>query len=193
MILALLLAAASARPLAWEGRATVHDGNRTIAIAVRSRVERDGTVISESWPLAEGAPEGLRRMVLQPDGTGTLERRGTVQPLPAEFAREEAAQFAFYQQYRVAAGQCAAQTQTGPGSNVIEVYSPGPVPTAFRCEWNRITNAANWMAGTGKPVRQDFRTIGQWRDAGNSFPKRLLIKRDGKLFFDLRVTRFFVP
>jgi hypothetical protein len=192
-VIAALLAVAGAVPLAWEGRATVHDGNRTIAIIVQSRVERDGTVISESWPVAEGQAKGLRRMVLHPDGSGTLERGGTVQPLPADLAREEAAQFGFYQQYQVAAGQCAAQTQTGPGSNVIEVHSPGPVPTAFRCEWNRVTNAANWVAGSGRPVRQDFRTVGHWRDAGNSFPRRLLIKRDGRLFFDLRLTRFRIP
>ena len=193
MIAALLAAGAGAVPLAWEGRATVYDGNQTVAIAVRTRVERDGTVISDSWPVAEGEGKGLRRIVLRPDGSGTLERGGTVQPLSADFAREEAAQFGFYQQYQVAGGQCAAQAQTGPGSNVIEVHSPGPVPTAFRCEWNRITNAANWVAAPGRPVRQDFRTVGQWLDAGNSFPRRLLIKRGGRPFFDLRVFRFFVP
>ncbi len=190
MIAAFLLAAAGPVEFRWEGEAVVHAGERTLPIGVRTRIESDGKVVSDSWPLGEGRVRGLRRMVLLPDGAGTLTRNGQTTQLEAAFVREELAQFGFYHQLQVATTQCDAQTQTGPGSNVIEVYSPGPVPTAFRCEWNRVTNAANWVAAEGPRVRQDFRLIGRLRSGPASFPRRLLIKRDGKLFFDLRVTRF---
>ena len=192
MIPALLFAAAV--PLAWEGTAVVHSGATTIPITVRTRVEASGRVVSESWPTAIGEAKGLRRFILEPSGEGTIERGGRSEPAPAAFAREEVAQFGFYQQLQVAVIRCGTQKPRGAGSHAIVVHAPGAVPTAFRCRFdNLVTTAANWVAAGDKPVRQDFRMIGYHWESRAVFPRRLIIRRDGKPFFDLTVTRFKSP
>jgi hypothetical protein len=137
--------------------------------------------VSESWPTALGEAKGLRRFALNPEGSGTIERGGKSEAAPADFVREEKAQFGVYQQMQEALRRCAGSEQ---------VTISGAVATSFRCGKGGPTSAANWVAAPGAPVRQDFRMIGWWRDGQAVFPRRLVIKRDGKPFFDLTVTRF---
>lgn len=185
-MIALLLAAAPVTALAWQGRAVVHDGARTILIGVDTRMEADGTVRSASWPTALGREKGLRAFVLAPGGTGTIRIGDKERAAPADFVREEQAQFGFYRQMQLGFAQCRAR----PGER-IEIGAPGPVRTAFRCNARgEPATAANWVAGTGTPVRQDFAMRGWWREGGAVFPRSLVITRDAKPFFDLIVTRF---
>lgn len=183
--LAVALAVASATPLlAWEGRAVVHDGARDIAIAVRSRMEAD-RIVSESWPVGEGEAKGLRRLIMPAQGPATLERSGKVTDMPLAFAVEERAQFAFYRQLQEAARLCAEKPAGTAMSNAFVVHF-----TSFRCLGNEVRTAANWVAAEAPPVRQEFRIIGLWRSGKAVFPRRLEIRRDGRPFFDLQVTRF---
>ncbi len=39
-------------------------------------------------------------------------------------------------------------------------------------------------------MRPEFRIVGLWRSGEAVFPRRLEIRRDGRPFFDLDVTRF---
>lgn len=186
MSVLLSLAAAAALPvLQWEGRGVVHDGTRTIAIAVRSRME-PGRIVSESWPVAEGEAKGLRRLIIPEAGEATLERGGKVTPMPAAFATEERAQFAFYRQLQEAARTCAAQKPEATLSQSFVVDGR----TSFRCRGSEARTAANWVAAAGTPVRQEFRIIGLWRSGTAVFPRWLQLRRGGQPFFDLEVTSF---
>lgn len=130
MSLLLLTAIAATQPLAWEGRAVVHDGSRKIVIGVRSRIEAD-RIVSESWPMTEGEAKGLRRLIIPAMGEATLERSGKVTVMPAAFAVEERAQFAFYGQLQEAARRCAEQ---GKGTAMSEAFTVER--TSFRCRGN---------------------------------------------------------
>ncbi|GLR46321.1 hypothetical protein [Sphingomonas astaxanthinifaciens] len=182
----LLLLAAAVMPLSWQGRAVVHDDRRRIAITVRSRVEASGRVISESWPTAIGEAKGLRRFILEPTGTGTIERGGRREAAPADFVREEQGQFGFYQLMQQAAHQCAWSGARG----IDDIDMGDPLGTHFACDKGFLTSAWNRVDRSGTPIRQQFRMRGWWRDGDAFFPKRLEIRRDGKPFFDLDVTRF---
>lgn len=184
MSLLLLAVTAASQVLAWEGRAVVHDGSRDIVIAVRSRMEAD-RIVSESWPVVEGEAKGLRRLIIPTTGDATLERGGKVTAMPAAFAVEERAQFAFYRQLQDAARQCAQQPK---GTAMSEAFTVER--TSFRCRGNEVRTAANWVAAEGAPVRQEFRVVGLLRSGEAVFPRRLEIKRDGQPFFDMDVTRF---
>lgn len=186
-MIAILLAAASAvTPLQWEGTAVVYDGTEKIPLTVRSRVEADGTVVSRSWPTAVGEAKGLHELVLRPDGSGTMQIGTRTQDAPAALVREEVAQFGFYQQLQEAVRWCDGEAV---GSDTVKAFD-GPVTTSFRCMNRRVTNAVNLVAAEGPPVRQDFRIVGVLRDGKGVFARRLSIKRDGKPFFDLNVSRF---
>ena len=185
MSLLVALAVASAAPvLAWEGRAVVHDGARTIAIGVRSRMEAD-RIDSETWPIVEGETKGVRRLVIPTSGAATLERGGKVVDMPPAFAVEERAQFAFYRQLQEAARRCAEKPPGMAMSDAFVVDS-----TSFRCRGKQLRTAANWVAAEGAPVRQEFRIVGLWRSGEAVFSRRLEIRRDSRPFFDLDVTRF---
>lgn len=185
--MSLLLAAAAILPvLTWEGRAVVHDGNREIAIAVQTRMERD-RIVSESWPQAEGEDKGLRRLIIPAEGDAILERGGKTTRMPPAFAIEERAQFAFYRQLQIAVQQCALLRGRASRSAPVIVIDQR---TAFRCQGGQVQSAANWVLGEGTPIRQEFRIVGLLRSAGSVFPRRLEIRRGGKPFFDLDVTRF---
>lgn len=184
MSLLLLTAVAASHALAWEGRALVHDGSRDIVIGVRSRLEAD-RIVSESWPVAEGEAKGLRRLTIPAVGDATLERGGKVTAMPAAFAVEERAQFAFYRQLQEAARRCAQQPK---GTAMSEAFTVEH--TSFRCRGNEVRTAANWVAAEGAPVRQEFRVVGLLRSGEAVFPRRLEIKRGGRPFFDMDVWRF---
>lgn len=188
-MIATLIAAAAASTLHWQGTAKVYDGDRTIALGVDSRLGLDGQVDSRSWPLAEGRAKGERGMMIAADGqSGSLLRNGQSTPMPADFLREERAQFGFYLQLQQAVRWCDAEPAKGESTRVFE----GPVATSFLCVDRRITNAANWVAAEGTPVRQDFRVAGLHRRDEVVFPRTLVIKRDGKRWFDLNVTSLLV-
>jgi hypothetical protein len=106
--------------------------------------------------------------------------------MPAAFATEERAQFAFYRQLQVAARRCADMPAGAAMSEAFVVDGR----TSFRCRGKEVRTAANWVAAEGTPVRQEFRIVGLWRSDDAVFPRRMEIKRDGQPFFDLVVTSF---
>ncbi|UUR08485.1 hypothetical protein [Sphingomonas glaciei] len=145
-----------------------------------------GKIVSEGWPVAEGEAKGLRRLIITDVDKATLERGGKVTAMPAAFATEERAQFAFYRQLQEAARICAAR----PAGKVMSEAFVVDGRTSFRCRGNEVRTAANWVAAEGAPVRQEFRIVGLGRSNATVFPRRLEIRPDGQPFFDLEVTSF---
>jgi hypothetical protein len=188
VIVAILLAAAATTPaeLSWEASGLVHAGSRTIAIRSRTTLRTDGTLDSASWPTAVGEAKGLRRMLVNAEGSGWLERGAKSEPMPEALLREEGAQFGFYLQLQEAARWCADK---GAGQSTVHTVD-GPAPTAFRCTGGRITRAANWVQADGPPLRQDFRIDGLLRSGGYVFPPLMEIRRDGQPYFEMRTTGF---
>ena len=179
-------AAAGAHSLSWEGTAEVYPPGQVLKIAVRSSIDRDGTVVSESWPVAVGEEKGLRRMTLSSTG-GTIERGGQTQPMPKEMWDEEHAQFGFYQQLQAAAEE--VPRHIAEGVNLFSVA--GAVTTWFRIgQDGQLTGAVNEVpAGSGR-AWQEFRFDGLLRSNGAVFPRQLLMTRNGERYFLLEVTKF---
>jgi hypothetical protein len=189
MISALAAMAAAGSPivaLSWEGTAEVYPPGRTLKIAVRSSIDREGNVLSESWPIELGEAKGIRRMTLSASG-GTMERAGVRQAMPPAIWSEERAQFGFYRQLQVAAAEVAQLAGKGVDTFSVE----GEVKTWFRIgSSGELTGAINEVPTPGGTAWQQFRFDGFWRDDGAVFPKHMEMTRDGRPYFTLDVTRF---
>jgi len=181
------VAAAGAATLSWTGTGEVYPPGSTLQIQVRTRLESDGTVISESWPAALGEAKGLRRMTLRSDG-GTIDRGGKSEPMPSAMYTEELAQFGFYRQLQEAAAQAPAAAKAG--ANTLSVG--GAVRTWFRiADDGSLISAFNDLPGEdGKAIRQTFDFTGWWHDDGAIFPRRMVMKRSGEPYFTLNVESF---
>ncbi|MCL6740487.1 hypothetical protein LZ518_05000 [Sphingomonas sp. RB56-2] len=172
--------------LSWEGKAEVYPPGQVLKIAVRSSIDRDGKVVSESWPVDLGEAKGLRRMTLSSTG-GTIERGGQAQPMPKEMWDEERAQFGFYQQLQVAAEQLPRHL--AEGVNLFSV--PGPVATWFRIGPDgQLSGAVNEVPAEGGRAWQEFRFDGLLNSNGAVFPGQLRMTRNGERYFLLEVTKF---
>lgn len=184
---AALAAAGAVSTLGWTGAGEVYPPGTTLQIRVRTRMESDGTVVSESWPAELGEAKGLRRMTLRGDG-GTIDRGGKSEPMPSAMYTEEQAQFGFYRQLQEAAAQAPAVAKAG--ANTLSI--PGAVRTWFRiAQDGRLISAFNDLPGEdGKPVRQTFDFAGWWQDDGAIFPRRMVMKRSGQPYFTLNVESF---
>lgn len=185
----LATVAASQTPaLHWEGTAEVYPLGRTLKIAVRSHIDRNGNVVSESWPIELGESRGLRRILISAQG-GTMERAGEKQAMPTEIWSEERAQFGFYRQLQEAHSLAFDRARSG----VTTFSVPGEVTTWFRVATDgSLVGAINEVpvGGPGQKAYQTFRFAGFWLDDGAIFPKHLEMTRDGKPFFTLDVTKF---
>ena len=184
--LALLAAAAGTASLNWEGTAEVYPPGQRLQIAVRSSIDPEGNVISESWPVELGEAKGLRRMTLSASG-GTMERGGDKQAMPPDVWNEERAQFGFYRQLQVADGKVAEQIAQGVNSFSVD----GPARTWFRIGHDgRLIGAVNDVPTAAGPVRQEFRFDGLLRSNGAVFPRQMRMTRNGEPYFLLNVSRF---
>lgn len=185
--LASALAAAAMPTLHWEGHAKVFAGDRTIPIAVRTTVFANGDVQSDSWPEDVGEAKGLHRMTIHA-GVGETLVAGKRGPMDAAMLAEEQAQFAIYRQLQEAAALAPSIRTVSANSVSIE----GPARTWFRLGGDGPMSAVNWLpvGEGGAMVRQDFRFAGWWRDGGALFPRRMVLTRDGRPYFELEVTRF---
>ena len=184
--LALLAAAAGPLALSWEGNAEVYPPGRTLQIAVRSSIDGDGNVTSESWPVELGEAKGLRRMTLSATG-GTMERSGEKQPMPADLWAEERAQFGFYRQLQVAASLLPSHIARRVNTFSVD----GDVRTWFRISPDgELIGAVNEVPTAEGRAWQEFRFDGLLRSNGAVFPQRMRITRNGQPFFLLDVTKF---
>ena len=184
---ALLAALAGQQPsLSWEGTAEVYPPGRALKIAVRSSIDADGNVVSDSWPVELGEGKGLRRMTLSANG-GTTERGGEKQPMPADMLAEERAQFGFYRQLQTAASQVPARIAQGVNTFAVE----GEVKTWFRIGSDgQLIGAVNEVPTGAGRAWQEFRFDGLLRSNGAIFPKQMRMTRNGRRYFLLDVTKF---
>jgi len=194
MILLLAVAATALepprRPLSWDGTAEVYPPGKVVRIAVRTRIDDQGNVVSESWPVDVGEAKGMHRMTLDANG-GTTNVGGKEATMPAAMWAEERAQYGFYQQLQLAAARAPKMARRG--ARAFDVG--GRVTTRFRI--NRrgtILGASNSLRGNDKGASspQTFRFDGFWHSHGAIFPRHMEIFRSGQRYFTLDVTRFDV-
>ena len=172
--------------MSCEGTAEVYPPGQVAKIAVRTRIDQEGNVVSESWPVEVGEARGLRRMTIT-DAGGTMERSGEKQPMPTDIWREERAQFGFYRQLQVAASQVPARITQGVNTFSVE----GEVKTWFRIGSNgQLIGAVNEVPTGDGRAWQEFRFDGLLHSNGAVFPRQMRMTRNGQRFFLLDVTRF---
>ena len=175
------------RALSWEGKATIHAGERKIDIRVRTRISKEGHVLSESWPVEQGEA-GIRRMIIDDSG-GWMERGGKREPMPPEMLEHERQQFGFYAQMQKV---LAYERQTSLGPHIVV---EGRVKTKFHLMGDRVINATNQVSSPepgGKPIPQAFYFPGRQSAHGLKWPRRIQIYQHGKLYFDLKIEKFEV-
>lgn len=177
-----------ARPISWEGSATIHAGDQKIKIQVRTRIAANGDVVSESWPVEQGE-QAMRRMTIDQWG-GWIERGGKREPMPKEMLEHERQQFGFYTQLQKAlAWREHLHVLSAPKLTV-----KGPVSTKFTFDFSlRPVNAKNEVSSPepgGKPIRQVFYFGDLQNMDGFEWPRRIHIYQDGKLFFSLTFDKF---
>ena len=175
------------RSLSWEGTATVHAGGRKIEIGVRTRISKEGHVVSESWPLAQGEA-AMRRMIIDDSG-GWMERNGKREAMPPAMLEHERQQFGFYAQLQRA---LAYESPMSLGPNFV---IGGRVKTKFHFMGDRVMNARNRVSSPepgGKPIPQAFYFPGRQIAHGVKWPRHIQIFQHGKLFFDLKIEKLEV-
>lgn len=184
---AAAVAAVTPQSMHWEGSAAVWDGDRKIALTVRTTIGRDGSVRSDSWPTDVGEAKGLHRLEIKGDGA-TMTIGGKSGPAPAALVAEERRQFGFYWQLQQAARWCRAHPR-GTATRTVA----GLVATRFTCRGGQITQASNRLepsAAGAASIAQRFTFSGWWRRAGAIFPRHMMLTRSGRPYFALDVARF---
>ena len=175
------------RAVAWEGKGIVYAGDRKIEIGVRTRISKEGHVVSESWPLAQG--EGAMRRMIIDDRGGWMERGGKREPMPPAMLEHERQQFGFYTQLQKALLRRDLTPVTG-----TKIVVEGLVTTRFSSSYNRIpfraVNRVSSPEAGGKPITQVFVLTGQTTSNGLEWPRKIRIYQQGKLFFDLMIDKF---
>lgn len=175
------------RALSWEGRATIHAADRKIDIAVRTRISKEGHVLSDSWPADQGEA-AMRRMIINDRG-GWIERNGKREPMPPAMLEHERQQYGFYAQLQRA---LAYEPHMSVGPNIV---IGGLVKTRFHFMGKRLMNATNRVSSPeagGKPIPQAFYFPGRQEAHGVNWPRRIQIYQHGKLFFDLNIDKLEV-
>ena len=175
------------RAVAWEGRGTVYAGDRKIEIGVRTRISKEGHVVSESWPTKEGEA-AMRRMIIDDSG-GWIERGGKREPMPPAMLEHERQQYGFYTQLQKALLRRDLSPVTG-----TKIVVEGLVTTRFSSSYNRIPfraiNRVSSSEAGGKPITQVFVLQGQIVSNGLEWPRKIRIYQKGELFFDLAIDKF---
>lgn len=175
------------RAVAWDGKGMVYAGDRKIEIGVRTRISKEGHVVSESWPIEQGEA-AMRRMIIDDSG-GWIERDGKREPMPAAMLEHERQQYGFYNQLQKALLRRDLTPVTG-----TKIVVEGLVTTRFSSSYNRIPfraiNRVSSPEAGGKPITQVFVLTGQTVSNGLEWPRKIRIYQDGKLFFDLEIDKF---
>lgn len=175
------------RAVAWDGKGMVYAGDRKIEIGVRTRISKEGHVVSESWPIEQGEA-AMRRMIIDDNG-GWIERDGKREPMPAAMLEHERQQYGFYNQLQKALLRRDLTPVTG-----TKIVVEGLVTTRFSSSYNRIPfraiNRVSSPEAGGKPITQVFVLTGQTVSNGLEWPRKIRIYQDGKLFFDLEIDKF---
>lgn len=175
------------RSLAWEGKGTVYGGDRKVEIRVRTRISKEGHVVSESWPVEQGEA-AMRRLIIDDSG-GWIERGGKREPMSPPMLEHERQQFGFYTQLQEALARRDLSPVTG-----LKIVVEEPVTTRFSSSYNRIPfraiNRVTSPEAGGKPITQVFVLQGQIVSNGLEWPRKIRIYQHAKLFFDLEIERF---
>ena len=171
------------RAVAWEGKGIVYAGDRKIEIGVRTRISKEGHVVSESWPLAQG--EGAMRRMIIDDRGGWMERDGKREPMPKEMLEHERQQFDFYRSLQsvMAARSRPHEIAIPPAGATFFMFNQDGWPAEAR---NRVVSPEPG----GPPIEQHFFLSGETISNGVGWPRQIRILHNGKPYFTLNIEKF---
>lgn len=171
----------------WRGSATVTTPDRTLDLAVETRVEPFRRARSRSWITAQGEASA-RTLVIEP-GDGWLERGGKREPMPAALVAHERQQYGMYG-YLLWAMQAR-----GEAAASLVLREPGFPEARFQLD-NGWPVAADYRVDppeAGKPsIAERFTFTGMVADGAFRWPKGIAIAQDGRRFFELRIEHLSV-
>ena len=186
-----------ARILEWRGKATVHVGARQIHLAGQWVIEPPDRATVATWEIEKGK-SSTRRLILN-GNEGSMERDGKTAPMPPEMLANERDQFYLYAVVKILlltdpavrlspvriGGEVRGLSVTQPDRNDVQIFfNSAGRPTHLT---TTVVDPA-----TGKRMAEEMQFDGIIESAGVSWPRRILIKQAGALFFELEITEFAV-
>lgn len=184
-----------ARILEWRGRATVYAGARQIRLAGHWITEPPERATVATWEIEKG--EGSMRRLILDGNQGSMERDGKTMPMPPAMLANEREQFYLYGVVKLLLltdpavrlssvrvdGEVRGLAVTQPGRNDVQIFfDRAGRPT-------RLTTTVLDPA-TGTRVAEEMQFEGLIESAGVKWPRRILIRQSGALFFEVEITEF---
>lgn len=169
--------------IGWLGRATVAAGERTLLLAVETRVEPFRRARSTSW-LIEAGPASARTLVIEPHG-GWVEREGIRTPLPPCQVVHERQQFGIY-------GYLLRALRAAPEEAALTLREPGYPDARFRLDGGRPSTAEYRVSAAedgASPIAERLAFSGVIEEDGVRWPRRIAIEQDGRPYFTLDIDR----
>jgi len=183
--------------LRWYGEATVHDGDRQLALGVETRVEPFLRATSETWMLDDKRAT-TRTLEIGPDAGWMVKGRERT-PMPAPMLAHERLQYATYGLMLLvplrAKDVVLRRDPDVDGLRVLHVEHPRAAPSDLFFDKQgrlvRIDNVVPKPDGIGSD-RQRFDFEGQIEANGLVWPRGMRISHDGQPYFELRLATLSV-
>jgi hypothetical protein len=202
-ILALAIRAAgglealqNARVVSWRGRATVREGERTIPIEGRWRLEPHDRATVVAWE--SGQPESSARTMTLNGSIGTLEHDGKTTAMPPQTVAARRDHFYLYwvltlEPLRDPGVVLTPLAEEGARGLKVERRGRPDVEIFFDRSWRPTHLRARVAdpAGEGE-ILEELRFEGTVVSRGVRWPARIRIYRSGLLVKDLEVLEFAV-
>jgi hypothetical protein len=186
-----------ARVLEWRGTATVFAGARQIRLAGHWTVEGPDRARVETWEIEKGE-SSTRRLILDGD-KGWMERDGKTMPMPPEMLANERDQFYLYVIVKILLltdpAVALSPVRVNGEMRGLEVKQNGRnTVQIFFDDAGRPTHLTTTVLdpSTGNQLAEEMQFQGVIESAGVRWPRRILIKQAGALFFELEITEFAV-
>jgi hypothetical protein len=188
----------AARALRWEGAATVHAGDRDVAIRGEWAIQPPDSAVVATYDTTAG-PATTRRLILRSD-TGWLEDAGVFQPMPPAVLAAERDEFYLYHVMRLVplrmpGVELAPVPPDTLGQEGFEIRTPGRPPvSAYMDADGRLAHLRLRITDprTGGQAWQDLWLTGAVEAGGVRWPREIRITMDGEPYFDLALDRLRV-
>ena len=188
----------SARALRWDGEATVHAGDREVAIRGEWAIQPPDSAVVATYDTTAG-PSTTRRLIVA-GGAGWLEEAGVFTPMPPVVLAAERDEFYLYHLMRLvpllAPGvELAPAPPDTLGQEGFEARAPGrPEVFAYVDAAGRLAHLRLQIADprTGGRAWQDLWLSGVIESDGVRWPRAIRITMDGAPYFDLTIGRLRV-
>jgi hypothetical protein len=183
----------AARALRWQGEATVHAGDRDVAIRGEWAIQPPDSAVVATYDTTAG-PSTLRRLIVA-GAAGWLEDDGAFEPMQPELLAAERDEFYLYHVMRLVPlrspdVELAAIPPDTLGQQGFEVRAPGrPAVSVWVDDTGRLSHLRLRItdARTGGQAWQDLWLSGTVEAAGVRWSREIRITMDGAPYFDLTI------